>query len=84
LTVSISDRFLSIGPYHKTQRGPQQHDARLHVLANGRHQLHASFREMLATLRSESQQQYISQLSLLAQELQKIKQTLKTLAQLNI
>jgi hypothetical protein len=45
---------------------------------------HATFREMLATLRSESQQQYISQLSLLGQELQKIKQTLKTLAQLNI
>jgi len=45
---------------------------------------HASFREMLATLRSESQQQYISQLSLPAQELQKIKQTLNTLAQLNI
>ena len=45
---------------------------------------HASFQEMLATLRSESQQQYLSQLSLPAPDLQKLKQTIQTLALLNI
>lgn len=45
---------------------------------------HLGFQEMLATLRSESQQQYISQLPLPAPDLQKLRQAIQTLAQLNI
>tara|TARA_R110002072_G_scaffold303141_1_gene495701 strand:+ start:14604 stop:14783 length:180 start_codon:yes stop_codon:yes gene_type:complete len=44
----------------------------------------ASFQELLATLHSESQQQYLSQLSLPAPVSQKLKQTIQALALLNI